>query len=503
MRRQRRAGRAPNSPRQRPWRAVERGVAPIAFASDDEIEAIHRASLRVLAETGLEVLSARARTLFAAAGAEVDAAAERVRLAPELVERTIRTAPETFTLHARNPARNVPIGGPAIAFCSAATPAFASDLDRGRRPGGVADFENAVRLCQSLDSMHFFYGYPVEPQDLPVETRHLDAYRSHIRLSDKVWRAYALSEDRVTDALEMARIARGVDRRTFAAEPSLLLNCNTNSPLKLDGPMADGLIRMAEAGQPVVVSAFTMAGAMAPATMAGALVEQNAECLAGMVLSQLAKPGAPVIYGSFTSNVDMRSGAVALGTPEFAKAAMVSGQLARRYRVPNKSSNVTSSNAVDAQAAYEAATALWGSALGGAHIVAHGVGWLEAGLTFSFEKAVVDAEMLQILAETLTPLDISDLDAAVDAIARVGPGGHFFADPHTLERYETAFYEPLLSDWRPYETWVEDGARTATERAHRIWTRLLAEYEEPALPPDRAEALDAYVADRKQAYADA
>jgi len=475
---------------------IQSTLDPARILSEDQVEAIDMASLRVLEQTGIEILSPRARQLFKAAGAEVDEAAERVRLPAGLVNEQIRTCPSDWVLHARNPARNVPVGGRWLAYCNATTPPYVSGPGLPRQPGSLATFQQAVQLCQALDEMHFFYGYPVEPQDLPVPTRHLDAYHTLATKSDKVWRAYAMSD--MTDALEVARIARGVSRQQFAREPSLMLNCNTNSPLKIDGPMCDGLIAMSELGQPVVISAFTMAGAMAPITMAGALVEQNAECLAGMVLTQLVKPGAPVIYGAFTSNVHMRSGAVALGTPEYAQAAIAGGQLARRYGVPYKSSNVNSSNAPDAQAAYESMNALWATHMGHCNVMAHGIGWLESGLTFNFEKAVIDAEMLSMMRAVVSPLDLSDEALGVEAIDRVGPGGHFFADPMTLERYETAFWEPRLSNWQPYDGWVEAGAKDTTTRAGEIATRLLAEVEAPPMAPDIREELDAYVAKRKE-----
>jgi trimethylamine--corrinoid protein Co-methyltransferase len=384
-RRQRRRREQRGRIRQLPFVDLAATIGPLQALSLDQIEAIHHASLRVLSETGIEILSASARALFGDAGAEVDPATERVRMEPALVESLIRSCPAGWTFHARNAEHNVTLGGRSLNFCNATTPPYVSDLEGGRRIGSCVDFNDAVRLCQSLNILHFFYGYPVEPQDLPPETRHLDCYHAHATLSDKVWRAYALTLDRVTDAIEMARIARAVTREQMASEPSLMLNCNTNSPLKIDASMCDGAIAMARMGQPVVISAFTMAGAMAPVTMAGALVEQNAECLAGMALTQLARKGAPVVYGAFTSNVHMRSGAVSLGTPEYAQAALVGGQLARRYGVPYKSSNVNSSNAPDVQAVYESMMAIWSATLGGADIMAHGIGWLESGLTFSFE----------------------------------------------------------------------------------------------------------------------
>lgn len=476
---------------------IRSSLTPVSILSSDQVEAIHHASLRVLQETGIEIMSASARAIFRDAGAEVDEATERVRLAPELVERTILTCPSEWVMHARNPARNVPIGDNWLAYCNATTPPFVSGPGIERQPGNLSTFTKAVQLCQSIDQVHFFYGYPVEPQDLPVNSRHLDAYHTLATQTDKVWRAYAMSD--MNDALEIARIARGVSAEQFASEPSLMLNCNTNSPLKVDGPMCDGLIAMSKLGQPVVVSAFTMAGAMAPITMAGALVEQNAECLAGMVLTQLVKPGAPVIYGAFTSNVHMRSGAVALGTPEYAQAAIAGGQLARRYGVPYKSSNVNSSNAVDAQAAYESMNALWATHMGHCNVMAHGVGWLEAGLTFSFEKAIIDAEMLRMMQAFIEPMDMSEEALGVDAIARVGPGGHFFADPMTMERYETAFWDPMLSDWKPYDGWIEAGAKDTTQRAGEIATQMLDQFEAPPMEQAIRDELDTYVAKRKEA----
>ena len=478
---------------------IQSQLRPVEILAEDQVESIHRASLRVLSETGIEIMSPQALSYFKDAGAEIDPSNDRVRLAPEFVEETIKTCPSEWTFHARNPERNVPIGGSWLAYCNATTPPYVSGPDLPRQPGSFATFKQSVQLCQALDEVHFFYGYPVEPQDLPVNSRHLDAYHTLATQTDKVWRAYAMSD--MTDAIAMARIARGVSEEIFVQEPSLMLNCNTNSPLKIDGPMCDGLIAMSRLGQPVVISAFTMAGAMAPITMAGALVEQNAECLAGMVLTQLVKPGAPVIYGAFTSNVHMKSGAVALGTPEYAQAAIAGGQLARRYGVPYKSSNVNSSNAPDAQAAYESMNALWATHMAHCNVMAHGIGWLESGLTFSFEKAVIDAEMLRMMQAFLMPMDLSGEALGVESIARVGPGGHFFADELTLARYETAFWEPVLSDWKPYGGWVEAGSKSTSQRAGEIATHLIDTFEAPAMDPSIREELDAYVAKRKEELA--
>jgi trimethylamine--corrinoid protein Co-methyltransferase len=273
---------------------------------------------------------------------------------------------------------------------------------------------------------------------------------------------------------------------------------NTNSPLRLDGPMGDGLIEMALHGQPVVATPFTLAGAMSPVSLAGAIAQQNAEALFLVALAQIVRPGAPMLYGAFTSNVDMRTGSPAFGTPESVKCQFASGQMARRYGLPWRSSNATASNVVDAQAAYEAEMAVWGAVMGGVNLLYQGAGWLEGGLTASFEKLIVDAEILQMISEVLQPLPVDEGSLGFDAIAEVGPGGHFFGTAHTLERFEHAFYRPMISDWRNFETWQADGSHTATERANTVWKRLLAHAVPPALDPSVAEALDAFVARRKR-----
>jgi trimethylamine---corrinoid protein Co-methyltransferase len=465
--------------------------------SADQVESIHHASLRLLATTGMRVLSSEARSVLAHAGCVVDDL--MVRFDPDMVEATVALAPSQFTLRARNPERSLTIGGNHVAFTSVGGPAFCHDLERGRRPGTAADQTEYLKLIQSIDILHQEGGGPFEALDLDPETRHLDLNLSLIRHVDKSWQGIALGRERASDAIDMAAIALGTDRDGLAAEPAVLAIVNTNTPLTLDVPMAEGLIELASAGQAVCVTPFTLAGAMAPATLAGALVLQNAEVLACVTLIQLLRPGAPSVYGSFTSNVDMRSGSPAFGTPEFTKAAQASGQLARRYGLPFRSSNTTSSNTVDAQAVYESSMSLWGAVMGGANLVYHAAGWLEGGLTASFEKLVIDAEMLQMIAEYLQPIVIDDDSLALDAIAEVGPGGHFFGSPHTLERYERAFYSPMVSDWRNFETWSEAGSIDATQRAHGIWKQLVAEYEQPPLDPAIDEALVDFVERRRRA----
>jgi trimethylamine--corrinoid protein Co-methyltransferase len=355
-----------------------------------------------------------------------------------------------------------------------------------------------VALISTLNVIHQEAGGPLEPTDLPVETRHLDMYACLARSVDKTWHCLGFGATVVEDALEVVARARGVTREELAREPSLITIINTNSPLRLDGPMSDGLIAMADAGQAVVATPFTLAGAMTPVTLAAAIAQQNAEALFCVALTQIVRAGAPVVYGAFTSNVDMRTGSPAFGTPEYVKGAIASGQMARRYRLPWRSSNATASPVVDAQAAYESEMAVWGAVMGGVNLLYQGAGWLEGGLTASYEKLIIDAEILQMMSEVLQPVAVDEASLGLDAIAEVGPGGHFFGSAHTLERFETAFYRPIVSDWRNYETWLDDGALTATQRANGIWKQLLAEFEAPLLDASAAEAITDFVARRKR-----
>ena len=463
---------------------------PIELISADEVERIHEASLRVLSDIGMNFLLPEAVEILCAAGATSDDGV-RVRFGPDLVTEQVALAPSQFTLHARDPANSVVFGHDWVVFGMVGSPPNVSDLDRGRVTGNYADFCNMLRLQQSLDAADTCTGHSVEPIDLEVRTRHLDAVSAMYTLSTKPGFCYSLGRERVSDAIEIARIARGIDHETLLREPSIHTVVNANSPLVYDKPMLEGAIELARHGQPVVYTPFTLAGAMAPVTIAGALTLQNAEALAGITLAQLVNPGVPVVYGSFTSNVDMRSGAPAFGTPEYVKATIISGQLARRYGLPLRASNANASNAPDAQATYESQMSLWACIAGGINYVLHGLGWIEGGLCASYEKVIIDAEMIQMIRAMLQPAVIDEASLAVDAIAEVGPANHFFGAAHTLERYNTAFYEPMLSDWRNFETWQEDGALDATQRANRIWKQLLADYEEPPMDDAiRAELTD-------------
>jgi len=493
----RRGARERNTIAQLPWSRLVNPLPPTEVLSTDEIEHIHVTSLRVLAEIGMEMHDAGAREILARAGCTVDHGSQRVRFDPAFVEQQVALAPSEFVLHARNPARHLTLGGNNVNFTSVVGPAYCTDLDRGRRPGSTADVRDFVRLLQSVNAIHLIYGTPFEAMDIAPEVRHLEGYFNGIELTDKVWASWVLGRFRAEDALDMACLLFDTDRDGLQARPVCIGNINTNSPLVLDAAMTRGAMAFAECGQAIVVTPFTLAGAMAPATIAGALVGQNAESLACIALLQTVHPGMPCIYGSFTSNVDMKTGSPAFGTPEYARAAFASGQLARRYRLPWRSSNACAANVVDAQATYESQISIWSTVMSHCNLVIHAGGWLEGGLTASFEKLIVDAEMLQMAAQMLQPIEVSDQTLGLETFREVGPGGHFFGAADTLQRYETAFYAPIVSDWQNFENWRDAGSLTATQRANRIWKQMLESYEAPPLDPDLLGALRAFVDRRK------
>jgi trimethylamine--corrinoid protein Co-methyltransferase len=478
-----------------PWQ-MRNPFPPIELFSADRIEAIHDASLTMLEEIGLKILHAETRRIYRAAGATVDEAESRVRFDRDMVMDAVGQAPPIVHLHARNPGHDVEIGGNALAITTVGGPPNCSDLERGRRPGTLADLKDFMRLAQSFEVIHTL-NQAVEPLDVELRFRHLEVTRAQVTLSDKLPFVFSRGAGQVADAMEMVRMARGLDAETFAREPSCYTVINSNSPLQLDQLMCQGIIDFARAGQLMILTPFTLAGAMAPVTVAGALTQQNAEALAGIALAQIVRPGTPVAYGGFTSNVDMRSGAPAFGTPEYVQACFATGQLARRYRLPWRSSNANASNAPDAQAVYESQMSLWGALMGGCNFLIHGAGWLEGGLTASFEKFIIDIEMLRMFRALFQPVPCDDAALGLDAVREVGPGGHYFGAAHTLARYQTAFYTPLLSDWRNYETWKEAGAVDATRRAHRIYKQTLADFVPPPLDPGIRDELDAFIARRR------
>ena len=498
----RNGGRGDGAPRpvvdQPPFHQHSLTYPPTPVVSADELESVHETSLAILREIGIDIIHPEARRLLHEAGAEVAPSGDRVRFDPALIDWAIAQAPSGFTLHARDPAKSLRFEEGRVAFASVASTPNCACLDHGRRSGNRADFQTFIKLGQSLNAVQLWGGYPVEPSDIHASIRHLDALHDILTLSDKALHAYSLGRERNLDALELVRIARGIDDATLDREPSIFTIINASSPLRLDTVMLQGIIEFAARNQPVVLTPFTLAGAMAPVTVAGAVAQQNAEALAGLVVTQLVRPGAPFIYGGFTSNVDMKSGSPAFGTPEYMKACLLGGQLARRYGLPFRASNVNAANALDAQAAYESVFSLWGSVQGGANLIFHGAGWMEGGLTASFEKMVLDADLLGMVGEFLTPLATDPDSLALDAVREVGPGGHYFGCAHTKARYKTAFFSPMISDWRNHESWVDAGSPEAPTKANRIYKQLVESFAPPAMDPAIREELDAFVAKRKE-----
>ena len=460
--------------------------------SDDRLEAIHDTALRVIEELGIKVLNDTARQYFKQAGASVDETSQMVKIDRDMVKACLDSAPGEFVIHGRTPEFDVSMGGDNINFVSVGGAPHISDLDRGKRPATLEDTRNIIKLSEHFDVMHL-QSPNVESQDIPVHLRHYRVTESQLSLSRKPFFIYARGSAQVEDAFAMTRIAYGLNESEFEAKPWCYTVINTNSPRQLDVPMCQGIIDFAKAGQVSVITPFTLAGAMAPVTMPGALVLQHAEALAGITLAQIVRPGAPVIYGSFTSNVDMKSGSPAFGTPEFVQAAFGAGQLARHIGLPWRGSAATASNAPDEQAVYEYLMSAWGSVLGGVNLMVHAAGWLEGGLTGSLEKFILDIEMLQIFAEIFDPLNSDPEELAYEAIASVEPGSHFFGCQHTMERYQTAFYEPLVSDWSNFGQWTDSGGKTATQRANGIWKQILQAFEAPALEQARRDELEDFI----------
>ena len=460
-------------------RHLESPFEPLRILTDDHVAHLHHSATRFLQEHGVRVLLPEARSILGAAGASVDDDM-MVRIPVELVERSLESAPSGCRIAGRNPERDMVVGGRSMSFLPAGGPPYVSDLDGGRRTGTLHDFEQFVRLAQSFDVVHGL-APSVEAQDVPIDIRHLVTTRSMIELSDKPVFVYARGRRIVEDTFELIRIGHGVSRDDFESRAHCWTNINTNSPRQLDVPMSLGIIDFARAGQMCIMTPFTLAGAMAPVSMAGALLLQHLEALAAVTLAQATRAGAPVVYGAFTSNVDMRSGSPAFGTPEAMKAALASGQLARHVGLPWRSSGSSSSNVEDAQAGYETMMNMSGAVLGGANVIMHAAGWMEGGLCSSYEKFVLDVEMLQMLAETFQPIDMASDELAYDVIADVVPGGHFFGTQHTLERYEHAFRDPLVFTRANFGQWTDEGSTTASQRAHRVWQDTLRSFEAPPI----------------------
>lgn len=487
----------PQAERAVDYRHLINPFEPSRLYSDDQIEQIHQTALRVLEELGVKILLPAARTLLREGGVAVDEPSMMARFDRGVVEEAIALAPPGFRLHGADEDTSPIWGGRSVTWCPVGGAPHISDLDHGKRPGTLEACENIIRLAEHYDVMHI-QSPNVEPQDVAPAVRHYATMRAQLVLSRKPPFLFSRGAPQVRDGFRMMQIMRGLNEDEFADTPCVYTVINTNSPLILDIPMLQGLIDFAKAGQPLVITPFTLSGAMAPVTIPGALVQQHAEFLAALVVSQLSRPGAPVVYGAFTSNVDMKSGAPAFGTPENVQASLASGQLARFVDIPWRSSMSSAANCVDAQSIYESQMALWGATLGGANLVLHAAGWVEGGLTGSMEKFIIDIEMLQQMAELMQPVRFDEGELAFEAMKEIGSGGHFFGAAHTMERYRTAFYAPFVSDWSNFGQWTEAGARTATERANGIWKQVLKDFEPASIDQAKVEELDAFIAKRSE-----
>ncbi|MCB9419607.1 MAG: trimethylamine methyltransferase family protein [Ardenticatenaceae bacterium] len=481
-----------------PFRQPRNPFPPAEILTPDQIQQLHDASMHILENIGLDFLDDEALAIWQQAGAKVDRAARHVWIDRGLLLEAIAPAPATFTWRARNPARNVVIGGSALAFGPNGGMVYAMDLDNGRRPGTLADFTNFVKLSHLINTIHFSSWEQVAAHDVPVSTRHLQRLLVAFTHSDKAVMEAAHGRIITADNLEMARLVFG----SLDGDPVIGDVINVNSPLRYDERMLGGLINYARAGQVCFITPFILAGAMSPVTLAAALAQQNAEALAGVALTQLVRPGAPVVYGGFTTNVDMKSGSPAFGTPEGAWAIIAGAQLARFYRLPYRASGgLTSAKTADAQSAYESLWNLWPAVMAHTNLLMHAVGWLDGGLTAAFEKFIIDAENLAMFSRFLEGFVIDDDSLALDAIAEVGPGGHHFGTEHTQAHYKTAFYQSALSDRLNFDAWQASGSVDAAQRANTIWKELLAQYEPPPLDPSIAESLRDYVARRERELA--
>ena len=474
---------------------------PYDWLDPDSLAQIHAASMEILEDVGIDFLDEEALSIWAAAGAKVDHSNQHVWIDRGLVEEALVCAPAAFTWQARNPARAVLIGENAIAFGPNGGMAFAQDIARGRRPGTIADLIEFMKLSQLCDVLHFAAWEQVAPQDVPVNVRHLRRLLAGFTFTDKPVMEAAHGRVIPADCIEMTRIAFG---GTLPDDPAIGDVINVNSPLRFDDRMLGGLITYARAGQATFITPFILAGATSPITMAAALAQQNAETLAGITLTQLVRPGAPVLYGGFTTNVDMRSGTPAFGTPEGAWALLVGAQLARRYGLPYRASgSLTNAKLADAQAAYEGQWTLWPAVMGHSNLIMHAVGWLDGGLTAGLEKFIIDAENLAMFAHFLADFEVNEDALAIDSIRTVGPGGHHFGTAHTMAHFRTEHYQSAMADRRTHTAWLEAGEPDVTRRAHALALQLLDEYVPPPFEDARRAELQDFVARRERELTDA
>lgn len=481
---------------------IIRNIPTYDILSEENLVKIEATADRILAEVGIEFRDDPASiALWKQAGAKVEGLL--VKFEPGMLREVVSTAPAQFTQHARNPARNVEIGGSNVVFSPAYGSPFVMDLDKGRRYGTLEDFRNFIKLAQSSPWLHHSGGTICEPVDVPVNKRHLDMVYSHVKYSDRPFMGSITAEDRAEDSIDMARIVFG---RDFVDRHCVILgNVNVNSPLVWDGTMTRSLRAYARANQAAVIVPFILGGAMGPVTNAGAIAQSYAETLAGCALTQLERKGAPVIFGNFLSSMSLRSGSPTFGTPEPAIGSMVIGQLARRLKLPLRcAGNFSNSKLPDAQAMQEGLMSMLSAVHCGANFILHSAGFLDGLLAMSYEKFVMDADLCGALHSYLAGVVVDDNTLAMDAFLQVGPGSHFLGCDHTMRNYQTAFWDSSLSDNEPFEKWSEEGGSTdMATRANRQWKKTLAEYEAPPLDIAIDDALTDYIGRRKSDMPDA
>ncbi|MCB1423119.1 MAG: trimethylamine methyltransferase family protein [Nitratireductor sp.] len=485
-----------------PWSIPVNLDKPTEPMPQEGVEAIHNNAMRILEEVGVEFLNKEAVDIFRKEGCTIENETESgalVKMDRAWVMEKIALAPESFNLTPRNPDREIIVGGNHITFGNVSSPPNCHDIDRGRRIGDRAAYRDFIKLTQYFNCLHFAGGYPVEPMDIHPSVRHLDCLYDKLTLTDKVVHAYSLGSERVEDVMEMVRIAGGLTHEEFDAAPRMYTNINSTSPLKHDWPMIDGLLRLTRRGQPTIVTPFTLAGAMSPITLAGTVSSSVAEALCAIALIQAVNPGCPCGFGTFSSNVDMKTGAPAFGTPDYMRTTQMTGQMARYYGLPLRSSNTCVSNAPDNQATWESSHSLFAAITSGTNMVYHAAGWLEGGLCAGYEKFIMDCEQLQqIITYISKPVRWDEDELAFNAVAEVGQGGHFFGIQHTQDRYESAFYSPFLSDWSNFENWRDRGSIDTVHRANALWKKILEEFEPPAMDDAIREELADFVERRKR-----
>ena len=480
---------------------VQRKLPPVSVLDDEGLAQIESNAETILSEVGVAFQDfPRALELWRDAGAEVDG--EMVRFPRGMCREIVQaTAPTTYLQHARNPARSVPIGGDATVFAPNYGSPFVADLDAGRRYATLGDFEKVVKLTWMLPHLHHSGGTVCEPVDVPVNKRHLDMVYAHLRYSDKPLMGSVTAAQRAADSVELCRIAFGGDLSDRTVLTSLI---NASSPLRWDATMLGAAEVYAQHNQACVISPFILAGAMSPVTVAALAAQALAEALSGMAFCQLVRPGAPVIFGTFASSMSMATGAPTFGTPEAGLAIYVMAELARRVGVPFRSGGqFTSSKAPDAQAAYESASTLLPTIAAGVNFVLHAAGWLEGGLTLSYEKLLMDADQLGMMEVYARGVDMSDNSQAVEAFTTNPHGDHFLGHPHTLANFETAFYQSSIADNNSFEQWSDEGSLDAAQRANRLMKQMLADYEAPPIDDAIDAELSDYIARRKAEEPDA